>query len=430
MKLYYRIITHLSVFLIVIMTVWAILFYMAIIDEVNDEIDDSLEDYSEVIILRSLAGEELPSKDSGSNNQYFLSEVTEAYAGSVPHIRYRDSMVYIVPKRETEPARILSTIFRNDEGRYFELTVSTPTIEKKDLKEAILYWIIFLYVSLLIVIILVNIWVYYRSTRPLYVLLHWLDAYKVGKKNEPLRNETDITEFRKLNQSVTDSMERVEKAFDNQKQFIGNASHELQTPLAVIMNRVEMLMDDDSIEEEQMTELLKIQQTLEYIVRLNKSLLLLSKIDNKQFQDAADINVNALVRKFLPDYRDVYEYLDICATVKESGTFIVRMNESLASILVNNLIKNSYVHNVQGGRVEIDLAPGSVTFRNSGCSYPLNPNLIYERFYQGSKKEGSTGLGLTIVKSICDMERLSLQYAYAGGMHCFSISRESRERRE
>ena len=199
MKLHYRIIGRLSVALIVILTVWAGLFYFALMDEVNDEVDDSLEDYSEVIITRKLAGERLPSHNNGSNNQYYLQEVSEAYADAHPHIVYTDSMVFIKEKNETEPARILSTIFEDDDDRYFLLTVSTPSIEKHDLILAIWYWIMFLYGALLLTILGINVWIYRQSMKPLYILLHWLDGYVLGKENRPLANPTDITEFQKLN---------------------------------------------------------------------------------------------------------------------------------------------------------------------------------------------------------------------------------------
>lgn len=135
MKLIYYIILRITLALTLILTVWAIFFYVTMIDEVNDEVDDALEDYSETIIIRALAGEELPSKTNGSNNQYYMMEVSKEYAESREDIQYKDSMVYIEEKGETEPARILTTIFKDDEGRYHELTVSTPSIEKDDLRE-------------------------------------------------------------------------------------------------------------------------------------------------------------------------------------------------------------------------------------------------------------------------------------------------------
>lgn len=290
MKLIYRIVIRISLLLILVLGVWAVFFYMAMMDEVNDEVDDSLEDYSEVIIIRTLAGEELPSQNTGSNNQYYLREVTEEYADSREDITYKDSMVYIVEKGETEPARILTTIFKDDENRFYELTVSTPSIEKEDLTAAIRNWMIFLYVALLLVIIVVNVWVFQQSMRPLYVLLHWLDGYRIGSKNKPLENDTQITEFRKLNEAAIRNAERSEQLFEQQKQFIGNASHEIQTPLAICRNRLEMMMEDESLSESQLEELMKTHQTLEHITKLNKSLLLLSKIDNGQFTETVELN--------------------------------------------------------------------------------------------------------------------------------------------
>ncbi|MDR2955037.1 MAG: HAMP domain-containing histidine kinase [Prevotella sp.] len=422
MKLIYRIIIRLSIILSAVLALWAVLFYITIMDEINDEIDDSLEDYSEQIMVRALAGEELPSKSSNSNNQYYLAEVTPEYADSKPHISYIDSMVYIPLKRETEPARILSTIYQDDDGKYYELVVYTPTIEKKDLKEAILYWIIFLYLGLLFVIILVNIWVYQRSNRPLYKLLAWLDRYEIGGKNIPLENDTDITEFRKLNESAVRNMKRAEEVFEEQKQFIGNASHEIQTPLAVCRNRLETLMEDETLTESQLEELSKTYSTLEYITKLNRSLLLLSKIDNRQFTEAGDIELNGIIRKFIEDYKEVYAYMNINVEINETGVFKVRMNETLAGILINNLIKNAYVHNMENGQLFIDISPSKLIFRNTGQDYPLNSKLIFERFYQGSKKEGSTGLGLALIKSICDTQHLDIKYHFEDSLHCFEIS--------
>lgn len=422
MKLIYRIIIRLSVILSVVLALWATFFYYTIIDEINDEVDDSLEDYSEQIIVRFLAGEELPSKSSNSNNQYYLTEVTSEYAHSRPHITYIDSMVYIPLKRETEPARILTTIYQDEDEKYYELVVSTPTIEKKDLKEAILYWIIFLYAGLLVVIILVNIWVYQNSNRPLHRLLAWLDEYKIGGNNAPLKNDTDISEFKKLNESAVRNMKRAEEVFEEQKQFIGNASHEIQTPLAVCRNRLENLMEDETLTENQLEELVKTHQTLEYITKLNKSLLLLSKIDNGQFTDTKDIELNSLIKKFIQDYEEVYSHMNICTELIETGTFSITMNDTLASILVNNLIKNSYVHNTENGQLIIEISPSKLIFKNTGQDFPLNSKLIFERFYQGSKREGSTGLGLALVKSICDMKKLHLSYHFNDNLHCFEIS--------
>lgn len=424
MKLIYRIVIRISLLLTLVLGVWAVFFYMAMMDEVNDEVDDSLEDYSEIIIIRALAGEELPSQNTGSNNQYYLKEVTEEYADSREGITYKDSMVYIVEKGETEPARILTTIFKDNENRFYELTVSIPSIEKEDLTAAIRDWMIFLYIALLLVIIVVNVWVFQQNMKPLYVLLHWLDDYRIGNKNKPLKNDTQITEFRKLNEAAIRNAERSEQLFEQQKQFIGNASHEIQTPLAICRNRLEMMMEDESLSETQLEELMKTHQTLEYITKLNKSLLLLSKIDNGQFTETVALELNELLKQYMDDYKEVYAYRDIQTEIVEDGIFRVQMNESLATILITNLLKNAFVHNIDGGRIRIEITPHSFTFRNSGVGQPLDEKRIFERFYQGAKKEGSTGLGLAIVDSICRLQNIGLRYYFENGEHCFEISEE------
>ncbi|WP_455665759.1 sensor histidine kinase [Phocaeicola sp.] len=421
MKLIYYVIIRLSLVLTVILTGWAIFFYFAVMDEVNDEVDDSLEDYSEVIIIRALAGEELPAKNTASNNQYFLHEVTEEYAAAHEDINYKDSMVYIPEKDEKEPARILTTIFKDDNDKYFELTVSTPSIEKDDLKDAMAGWIIFLYVTLLLTIIIINVWVFYRNMRPLYVLLHWLDKYSIGKKNEPLHNDTKVSEFRKLNDAAIRYAKRSEQMFEQQKQFIGNASHEMQTPLAVCRNRLEMLMEDENLSEVQLGELMKTHQTLEHITKLNKSLLLLSKIENGQFAETSSVEVNTLLKQYLEDYKEVYEYRGITVETHEEGTFYLTMNETLAVVLLTNLLRNAFVHNVDGGHIRIVITPHGVTFCNTAAGQALDAERIFERFYQGQKKEGSTGLGLAIADTICKMQSINLRYYYKEGEHCFQI---------
>ena len=422
MKLFNRVLIHLLSGIFIILLGWAVFFYLGIMSEVNDEVDDSLEDYSELIITRSLAGKELPAHDSGSNNQYFLREVDESYVRSHQAISYRDSMIYIKEKNETEPARILTTLFKDKENRHYELSVFTPTIEKRDLQEAIFHLLIALFATLLIAILVINIWVFRRSMKPFYQLLNWLDKYRLGQENEPLDISTYTTEFRKLNEAVKRYASHSEEIYRQQKLFIGNASHEIQTPLAVCQNRIEMLMEDESLSEEQLSELAKTYQTLEYVSKLNKSLLLLSKIDNSQFVDSANVCINELVHRYMDDYQEVYDYKEIQITLNEKENFHLQINETLASMLITNLLKNAYVHNNEHGTIQIEIGKDYITFSNSGDLQPLDEKRIFERFYQGKKKEGTTGLGLAIVAAICRQCSLAVSYRFVNNMHEFHVT--------
>lgn len=426
MKLFHLVLWRISLALIVVLTVWAGFFYMAVVEEVNDEVDDTLEDYSEGLIIRALSGEDMPTASNGSNNQYYLYEVSESYAASHPQITYRDEMVFITEKSETEPARVLITIFRTEDERYMELVVYTPTIEKLDLLRAILGWIIFLYVLLLLIILSINIWVFRKNMKPLYVLLKWLDTSQLGKKNEPLENTTKITEFRKLNAATMAFAERGEKLFEQQKTFIGNASHEMQTPLAICRNRLEMLMEDETLTEHQLNELIKTHQTLENLTRMNRSLLLLCKIENGQFVDTRSVCLNDILAHYLDDYKEVYAYRNITVTVTTDSSFCVEINDSLVSVLVTNLLKNSFVHNIDGGFIYIKITANTFEISNTG-EKPLDRERIFERFYQGQKKEGSTGLGLALVDSICKANHLKIDYTYVENRHIFTISKQNSE---
>lgn len=424
MKLFYRVLINLLLAVFVILLGWAVVFYMGMMDEINDEVDDSLEDYSELIIIRSLAGKELPAHDSGSNNQYFLREVDASYARSREAICYQDSMIYIAEKGETEPARILITLFKDKEGNHYELFVYTPSIEKQDLRLAIFHLLAGLFVVLFVAILLINVWVFHRSMKPFYQLMDWLDKFRLGKQNEPLEISTYTTEFRKLNEAVARYAAHSEEMFEQQKQFIGNASHEIQTPLAVCRNRLEMLMEDETLGEQQMEEIVKTYQTLEYVSKLNKSLLLLSKIDNHQFADNQDVSFNEVLRRYVEDYREVYAYRSIQLVMEEKGDFRMRMNATLATMLMTNLLKNAFVHNVDGGMIHIIISASDIRFGNTGEAMPLDEKRIFERFYQGSrKKEGSTGLGLAIVDAICRQCRMQIRYRFDENMHWFEVYR-------
>ena len=421
MKLIHNIAVRLSVALLPVIGLWAMVFYFVIVDEINDEADDLLESYAEQLMVRKLSGKELPVTNIMTDGHYSISQVTESYADSQAGMEYYDSDFYISETDENEPARFLKTIFKDREGRCFELIVATPTFEKNDLIGTILWWILALYLILLLTVILIALVVLQKSMRPLYKILDWLNAYTPGKFHSRLSIDTDIHEFRQLEKVTTEATDRSDKAFEKQKQFIGNASHELQTPLAVLGGRIDWMLDNDSLGEESVGELVQMKRELGHIVRLNKTLLLLTKIDNDQFPDQTDVNLSSMVLSQKELYEEIFSSKKIsCSVQVPDEPVIIRMNETLASILVTNIIKNAFVHSPEGGTVTLTLTENGLVVANSGDS-PLDQGRIFDRFYQGAKKDGSTGLGLALAKTIADRNGLRLTYSYENGMHLFRI---------
>ncbi len=397
MKLIHNIAVRLSMALLPVIALWAMVFYFVIVDEINDEADDLLESYAEQLMVKKLSGKNLPVANIMTDGHYSISEVAESYANSHTGMEYYDADFYIQETDEQEPARFLKTIFRDREGRCFELIVATPTIEKEDLIKTILWWILALYLLLLLTVIVTTLVVFQKSMRPLYMILDWLNAYTPGKSHGRLSINSDIREFRQLEKAATDATDRSDRAFEKQKQFIGNASHELQTPLAVLGGRIDWMLDNDTLGEESVGELVQMKRELGHIVRLNKTLLLLTKIDNGQFPDVTDIDLSAMVLSQKELYGEIFSSKQITCSAQ-----------------------NAFVHSPEDGKVTLTLTENELVVENSGDS-PLDSSRIFERFYQGSKKEGSTGLGLALAKTIADRCGMLLTYSYVDGMHRFSV---------
>lgn len=420
MRLFSRIAIRLAATLIVLMSLWAVLFYFAMADQIHDEVDDALEDYTTLIITRKLAGRELPNAGDGSNNTFTITPVSADYARRNSHYRYHDESVYIPEKREYEPARVITTIFNDAEGQYYELKVSTPSFEKADLFSAVLLWIVVLYVLLLLITVGITMLIFYRNLRPLYILLEWLDSYHPGVNPKPINNPTRVTEFKRLNVALQSAIDRSEQMLERQTQFIGNASHELQTPLAIIGNRVEWLLDESKLTDEQAMELYKINKTLSRAVRLNKTLLLLTKIENSQFIETSQVDLVAIVAETVESLSEIYISRQIKFTTDLPSKFEVQMNESLASTLVTNLIKNVYVHSEQGVEARAAIVGRKLIVENQGREM-LDREHIFERFYQGSQRETSMGLGLALVAAICRHYNINIEYSFVNGSHRFEV---------
>ena len=401
-----------------VLLLWATALYFTMVHQVNDETDDSLDDYAEMIARRVIVGEELPTPGDGTNNTYSI-ELLPATRNYEDYESYEDREVYLYRKNETEPARTLTKVFHDTDGTAYKLVVSTPTFERDDIIRALLIHIAIIYVVLLCIIMFVTVLVFRFSMRPLYSLLKWLDGYRPGSGIAGFPDEESVVEFKKLTRAARETIERAENHLERQKQFIGNASHELQTPLAVLGNRIEWLMDNTALTEEQFTELSKMRQSIHRLVRLNRTLLLLSKIDSGHFLDRSDVDIIPIIENELEIYKEIFAEKELVCNVKMPKSLVVQMDEMLASTMVSNLIKNAFVHSPSGGVIDIIISRSEFSVSNKGGE-ALDKARLFDRFYT-SGKTGSTGLGLALVKSIAGYYGFGLQYGFWDGKHCFAI---------
>ena len=416
----------LALLLFLLMAVWGVLFYYAIIDEVVDETDDTLENYGEILMESALHDPSILETEGSLMSFYKFTPISEEEGRHYRQVFY-DATVYIELEDEDEPVRVMCTAFRMPDGQYYELKLMISILERDDMVEAMLWYLGALFLLFLICTSIGIQLVLKGVFRPLHRLLDWLHCIQPGKEVPPLDNPTKIREFRQLSDAALDMGNRSYKAYEEQKQFIENASHELQTPLAIVRGKVELLAESEGMTEQQMEQLDEIYATLGRAVKLNKSLLLLSRIENGQYTEMEDVSVDERLDELLPDLMDIYEHKQVRLIRKrEEQPFIIRCNHSLAQILVSNLVKNSLLHNREGGELQVLTTPTSLVIKNTG-DVPLDGEKLFRRFYHGMDgKKDSTGLGLAIARSIALSSSLKLTYEWQDGMHTFRLVKESK----
>ena len=416
----------LALLLFLLMAVWGVLFYYAIIDEVVDETDDTLENYGEILMESALHDPSILETEGSLMSFYKFTPISEEEGRHYRQVFY-DATVYIELEDEDEPVRVMCTAFRMPDGQYYELKLMISILERDDMVEAMLWYLGALFLLFLICTSIGIQLVLKGVCRPLHRLLDWLHCIQPGKEVPPLDNPTKIREFRQLSDAALDMGNRSYKAYEEQKQFIENASHELQTPLAIVRGKVELLAESEGMTEQQMEQLDEIYATLGRAVKLNKSLLLLSRIENGQYTEMEDVSVDEILDELLPDLMDIYEHKQVRLIRKrEEQPFIIRCNHSLAQILVSNLVKNSLLHNREEGELQVLTTPTSLVIKNTG-DVPLDGEKLFRRFYHGMDgKKDSTGLGLAIARSIALSSSLKLTYEWQDGMHTFRLVKESK----
>lgn len=407
--------------LLILFVAWGVAFYSMVVHELNDETNDSLANYKEIIIRSALADSTLLKDHVDLMTRYFIREVPEQQARLNRDIYY-DSTVYIEMEGEDEPVRVLQTYFMTANHRYYELRIMMSTLEKEDMVETILLGMAILYLFLGFCLLLVFHFVFHRSFKPLYRLLDWLKHFHVGATFQPIDNPTPIEEFVVLNQAVQESSRRSIEIYNRQKQFVENAAHELQTPLAVCMNKLELLGEDADCTERQLGEIADLHRSLSGIIRLNRSLLLLSRIDNGQYTQVQRVELKPLLQEVVEDMEMIYDSKDIQVEWKAEEDLVCFMDPSLATTFVRNLVKNAFVHNKVAGSVYIYMYRDALVVANTSECGALNQEILFTRFARQSDAKGSTGLGLAIVKSIADLYRIQVSYAYDGHLHQFKLT--------
>ena len=406
--------------LLLIISIWAGLFYYSMLDEIYDSMDDGLKNQKLLVIRKASTDTTILNHPAFEEGYYTIKEIPFTNAADYKDT-FVDTLMYMENEEDYEPVRMLRTAFSHPNGRYYELQLITSMVEEDDLISDLLYYLVWLYAGLVATILILNNVLLRKIWKPFYRLLERLKKFKLEDQQEFKIKKTNIEEFRLLNETVQKLIQSNIATFNNQKQFIENASHELQTPLAISLNKLELLVENNNLSEEQLQILASVINNLERSTRLNKSLSQLSKIENRQFPEATETNFNDLVKKQLEDFAALAEHRNVMLHLEEEGMLQPKMNPDLATILITNLLKNAVSHNISGGTVTVQIKPNSLIIENSGSGTTLDQRQIFSRFYKGEQNSGSTGLGLAIVKAITDLYGFKVGYSFRDNKHRFTV---------
>ncbi len=416
---------YLATALLIVIAIWAGLFYAVILDELYDNTDDGLKDLKIQIIREAYVDDNVLVINEFDFNQFRITPInaSDYKEGNF----FRNEQFYMEYDEEMEPYRILETYFTDKNGNHQKLEIRTSTVEEDDFRKDLFFALIFLYVFLVVSIIIINNIVLKKVWKPFYTTLDNLGKYEFGKGNKSENNSTEIREFKLLNKNIDNMIKRNEGAFVQQKQFIENASHELQTPLAIAINKLDLLIENEDFSEKNLSELSQTKEGLMRLVKLNKSLLMLSRIENNQFGEKKEVNLNEITKTVSEDFSDMMEFKNILLEMIESGSFTTTINPDLAYILISNLIRNAIKYNLSNGKIIVELFNDKLNIKNSSSDdKPLDKNLIFNRFYKSNQDNTSTGLGLSIVKTIVENHSdLSIDYSFENNFHIFSVKTEN-----
>jgi signal transduction histidine kinase len=387
----------------------------------NEEIDDSLLAHTDQFLehIRGFEYLEDLEPDLEVFDQLSYNIDIKPFDGKKFQPYYETVLIYDSLENEDRPFRLLRSLVVI-KGKQYVLSMNLSLVDSNELIFAIGTVQIALAVFLAVGLLLLNRSLSRKLWKPFYNTLNQLKAYQLDKNEAIKIEDTNIIEFDDLNKTVNHLTERNRKVFLQQKEFIENASHELQTPLAIFQSKLDNLMQSP-LSEKEATAIQELEEITQRMARLNKNLLLLSKIDNEQFTDVIEIDIAELAERVLSDLKQVSNLSEI--TIHPNiHPLRIRANKTLIEVMLTNLFHNAIRHTTSQGNIFVKIQEGTFMISNTGNPLKMDDSKMFERFTKESASEKSTGLGLAIVKRICDTCSYSINYNFSDGKHTFTVT--------
>lgn len=404
-------------FLILLFAIVAPLFYLIANTLYLHEIDETLILTKSEFLNNSISTLEL--SDIPVWNRFNHNIEIQSSNGLKTDTLY-NKLYFNFLENENEPYRVLNSPIRI-EGKPYTLSIKTSLLEPKDLNFTIALLFVAILVLLFFGILLINKLLSTRLWKPFYQTLHQIEHFEIDKHSKPDFINSDIEEFVRLNKSIEKLIERNIIIYNNQREFVENAAHELQTPIAVFKAKIDTLIQRDDITEGQSEILGSLNETTSRLHKLNKNLLLLSKIDNQQFSQKEQISISELINKQLVFFEEQAIQKNIRIETVFQDDILINAPFDLTEILINNLLLNSIRHNVNDGKISIYIRKQELIISNIGKAEKLSEEKLFSRFYKANTSNQGNGLGLAIVKKIADLNGWTVSYSYSESIHTFVV---------
>jgi signal transduction histidine kinase len=343
-----------------------------------------------------------------------------SFEDSEPNLirHFQSRGLFIQSDQERKPYRqLIFPVTVN--GQTYQAIVSKSQVETEDLLGLIVLITVGVIVLLLLIQFIVNRYLLRKIWTPFYGTLESIRQFNLMNRKPMPRHISDIDEFVSLDAAVNLMTNKIIGDYETLKDFADNASHEMQTPLAIINSKLDLLIQEQGLNEKQSRHLQAMYDAVGRMSHLNQSLVLLTKIENDQFSLAEPVQLHDLVNEKLAQLEEMAgtRLLKISSEIREAK---LCMNLYLADILLNNLLNNAIRHNIDGGNIWLTLDPEQLVISNSGLLLPFEHALIFERFIKSGHSQG-TGLGLAIVRQICDKYHFQVSYSYKDQIHKFTV---------
>ncbi|SEW28840.1 Signal transduction histidine kinase [Chitinophaga sp. YR573] len=353
----------------------------------------------------------MPHPVTVKDQQIILEQTTQPVEG-------RKFKIVKIPKDDDDYRQLSFSIMAA--GKWYNVQVR-KSLEGTDIITHSVFLITICTILLMfIATFIINRTILKRLWQPFYHSLDILQHFKVGNQQRLQFPTTGIDEFNFMNTTLERSTAKALQDYNALKVFTENASHELQTPLAIIRSKMEVIMQGENLSEYQFAALQSATEALNKLARMNQSLLLLTKIENEQFALKSMVEIDQLLIKKAEQFNELWEdrllqpHLDIKPVT-------LHVNKELVELLLNNLFSNATRHNYDNGEIFISLDKEKLAVGNTGNNTPLSKTHLFQRFYNPSNSSTSNGLGLAVIRQICEASGLIVEYDYTDNKHLFTI---------